>query len=193
MNPYIKMNTSNDNTGNKKVYSTPNEHKIELFEQVDALKLKYIIDHAEDFQLDELVHTWGKNTSQDGQLTILKKYLKMVKNGKVKCWYRQNNKRGRYFVNRALGLQCIARPVRHTIAKDYYYDVDIKNAHPVFLLDYCKKKGLVHTELEKYVNNRQEYFDELKQGKGMDREASKKLFLKILNGGVIKDEALTGI
>ena len=79
-------------------------------------------------------------------------------------------------MNKALGLQCIARPVRHTIAKDYYYDVDIKNAHPVFLLDYCKKKGLVHTELEKYVNNRQEYFDELKQEKGMDREASKKLF-----------------
>ena len=101
MNSDIKMNTFTEDITNKKVYSTPDQrswaaqlhdHKIELVEQVDAVKLRYIIDHPDDFQLDEMVHTWGKNTNQDGQVTILQKYLKKVKNGRVKCWYKQNNK-----------------------------------------------------------------------------------------------------
>ena len=61
-----------------KLYTTPDEHKIELFEQVDAVKLRYIIDHAEELGLDKLVNTQGKPVDKDGQLTILKKYLKKV-------------------------------------------------------------------------------------------------------------------
>ena len=114
------MTTTSEKKSCVKLYSTPNEHKIELYEQIDAVKLRYIIDHVDEFKLDKLVHTWGSNTSHDGQLTILQKYLKKVKNGKIKCWYRQNNKRGRYFVNGALGLQSICRKIRHTIAKEYY-------------------------------------------------------------------------
>ena len=78
------MTMTNENKSGDKLYSTPNEHKIELFERVDAVKLRYILEHAEDFQLDELVHTWGSNTSHDGQLTILQKYLKKVKGGQFR-------------------------------------------------------------------------------------------------------------
>ena len=116
------MTSTSEKKSCVKLYSTPNEHKIELCEQIDAVKLRYIIDHAEEFKLDELVHTWGSNTSHDGQLTILQKYLKKVKNGKIKCWYRQKSKRGRYFVNGALGLQSICRKIRsctHPRSEEY--------------------------------------------------------------------------
>ena len=100
MNPYIKMNTSNDNTGNKKVYSTPNEHKIELFEQVDAVKLRYIIDNAEKYEEKLIKPDSDEDWTLDRVLTILNKSLKKVKKGKVKVSYKQttaSGKTGRYF------------------------------------------------------------------------------------------------
>jgi hypothetical protein len=163
-----------------KLYQLPDRNKITLHERVDAKALRYIVDNAEGLDLAGIVHDQGQDTPLEGQLTILKKYLRKIKNGKVKVTYKQA-KNNRYQANGSQSLQNISRRIRHTIAAKFYHDVDIKNAHPVLLAHYCEEYGLAHTNLSNYVDNRDEFFALLAQT-GMDREAAKKLMISIING-----------
>ena len=72
-----------------------------------------------------------------------------------------------------LSLQNISRKIRHTIAKEYYFDVDIKNAHPTLLEWYCEQKGLKHTSLSDYIDNRDAYLELLQEEKQWDRYTAK--------------------
>ena len=65
-------------------------------------------------------------------------YLNNSRFGKIKVHYKQNKSYGRFYAIKSLSLQNIPREIRHTIAKEYYVDIDIKNAHPEFLLKLCK-------------------------------------------------------
>lgn len=86
-------------------------------------------------------------------------------------------------------LQECPRPIRHTISKNIYYDIDIKNAHPLFCYQYCRNIGFKHRQLKEYVCGDREGF--LKSligtqiGKKLieNRDDAKAYFLKILNGG----------
>lgn len=169
----------------KKIYPDPNENKISLSENIDGVKLKYIIEHCDEYQ-DLLVRSDSRQQTFDQIMTILKKTLKKYKKGKIKVNYKQNNKQGRYFGT--TGLQNIPRVVRHTIAKEFYDDVDIKNCHPVCLAHYCDGKGLAHTQLSKYIANRDGYFALLQEQKGLDKGSAKKLLLAIINGKELRDE-----
>lgn len=175
------MNTIERTEVKDKFYPSHNENKIKLSERVDAVKLRYIIDHAEEYEpllvRDDSDEEWTLERVVD----ILRKYSKKVKKGIAPILYRQNNKRGRYF---GAGLQGLPRAVRHTIAGEFYHDIDIKNAHPVLLAHYCKAKGLEHANLTKYIEKRGDYFSLLHKERGMDRDAAKKVFLKIINGGL---------
>lgn len=99
-------------------------------------------------------------------------------------------------------LQECPRPIRHTVSKNIYYDLDIKNAHPVFLLHLCRSYGFSHPILEQYVEGDREGF--LRTLFGMEitkveydqneephfvkhtianRDDAKSYFLQCLNGG----------
>ena len=99
-------------------------------------------------------------------------------------------------------LQEICRPIRHSVAKDIYYDVDVKNAHPLFVLKYCEATGFSHPILKEYVEGDREAFlasiiglkiqkrneDEKGRVSIVDavidgRDAAKAYFLQLLNGG----------
>ena len=59
---------------------------------------------------------------------------------------------GRLFAQSA-SLQNLPREFRGAIAQNNYYDLDMKNAHPTILLQYCKKNDIKCDDLEYYVNN----------------------------------------
>lgn len=95
-------------------------------------------------------------------------------------------------------LQGISRKLRHTLAKDLYYDIDMVNAHPTFLQNICKKMDFSHPILDKYILNRDVLLNTWigtevnqfnKQTKKTDRvplktkDDVKQYFLKIINGG----------
>lgn len=46
------------------------------------------------------------------------------------------------------------KEVRNLLASDYYHDVDMKNAFPVIILNYCIKYNIPHTNLKYFVENR---------------------------------------
>ena len=168
-----------------KFFPNPNENKITLHETIDGAKLRYIVDHAEEYEEQLIKSDSDEDWTLDRVVTILRKILRRCKKGVVKVNYKQNNKQGRYFGE---GLQSLPRVVRHTIAKDFYHDVDIKNCHPVVLAHYCKTKGLEHTHLKKYVSNREDYFSLLGDECGMDRDSAKSFILAMINGKVITDD-----
>lgn len=105
------------------------ELKMEWLERFDQHKLKYLIDHLEEFK-DKITSTGhdfkADNEKWQQQHTQLSRYLAASRNGVVPVKYHQTApKFGRMFANRSQSLQSITRAVRHTIAGDLYDDIDI--------------------------------------------------------------------
>ena len=101
---------------------------VNLSERFDQHKLNHIIEHADLFRNRMRVF----NDDYD-PFTIASKYLAKSRNGIIKTKYKQNSGFGRFYALGSLSLQSLPREIRHTIANEFYTDIDIKNAHPVIL------------------------------------------------------------
>lgn len=101
--------------------------------------------------------------------------------------YRQNNSHGRFFAVGQLSLQILTRQIRHSIAGKFYKDIDIKNAHPVFLLHFCDKLGLSAPYLQTYVRHRARALESVYPG---DPGRSKQVILAMLNAGTADFKAV---
>lgn len=66
-------------------------------------------------------------------------------------------------------------------------DVDIVNAHPTLLSQFCRRLGIPAPCLDKYVDHRAECLDAVAGECNVDRAAAKQLFCRLINlGGVSK-------
>jgi hypothetical protein len=111
---------------------------------------------------------------------------------------------GRVFPRSSLGLYSIRRQIRHTLAKEYYIDIDIKNCHPEILLQLCNKNGLEPKYLKTYVRKRDKMLKKVEElylnhieDKNERRDKVKQLFIRLLYFGNfenwLKDEKLEKI
>jgi hypothetical protein len=111
------------------------------------------------------------------------------------------NNWGRVFPERSLGLHSIRRQIRHTLAKAYYIDIDIKNCHPEILYQLCEKAGFSPKYLGKYIKNREKYLKLIEdtylqhiKDKNLKRDIAKRLYIRLLYFGIVenwlKDEKL---
>lgn len=89
---------------------------------------------------------------------------------------------GRLFAQNS-SLQGLPREIRNALAFGKYYDIDMKNAHPTILYQYCKSKGIGCEYLEKYVKNREVIINEISKDNNIPAEGIKQKILKALNGG----------
>jgi hypothetical protein len=89
---------------------------------------------------------------------------------------------GRLFPQNA-SLASMPREIRNCLAHEKYYDIDMKNAHPTLLSQYCKKNYIRCDILDKYVSNRDEILDKICKDSGIDKDEAKQTFLSLLNGG----------
>lgn len=117
--------------------------------------------------------------------TLLYKFYEMRdEEGEAVITYRptKNNSNGRVFSTQ-FSLQGISRRIRHTIC-DGLVDLDMKNAHPTFLLRLCKQHNLPHLALQHYIEHRDCVLQELMNTNTITcREDGKVLILQIINGG----------
>lgn len=156
-------------------------------ERFNQHKLKYVIDHLDEYKTK--IMSTGHDFKDDNekwqqQHTQLTKYLNASSNGVIDVSYHQPSPRfGRMFANRSQSLQNITRAVRHTIAGDLYYDIDIENAHPTILAYICKQKGIPTPLLTSYNAQREKVFEAIMKDTGLNRGDVKQLFLSIMNGG----------
>jgi putative DNA primase/helicase len=106
-------------------------------------------------------------------------------NGAVKVNYHQANGRnfGRFFADNSISLQSLCREIRHSIAFEYYDDVDMVNAHPVILRHLCKIHNIEHEKLNDYIENRDKHISDLIADNKIEREDAKRAFLCLINGG----------
>jgi len=174
------------------------EGSFVLVEEVDMKALRIIRDNFEDVfkRINNFKH-YDHNQScfvsadfKTAQTVINNLYNSKLKSNTVKYRFSQRLDYGRrYSMN---SLQGITRQIRHTISKDIYYDVDMKNAHPTFCLQLCKELGFQHRILNRYVQDRDKYLEKWKgvevsdKGKRRileDKDSVKEYFLKMLNNG----------
>lgn len=167
------------------------------FELFDAQKLQYICDNFEELEPTISKHSRHDSSTTKKQITAFLSMSETVTIGNTKeissvVTYRQRLNKGRFFANHSYSLQGIARPIRHTVANKFYYDMDISNAHPVILLHMCSNDGLEVPHLKSYVNDRSNHLRVLselgiKLGKTTIEsceEWAKKQYLKITNFGL---------
>jgi hypothetical protein len=87
---------------------------------------------------------------------------------------------GRLYAKGGASLERLEREARGTLCQDYYYDIDIKNCHPVLLVQYAKRRyDRDLTAVRRYVENREAVLKSLSD----DRDEAKQLVLKVLFGG----------
>ena len=114
---------------------------------------------------------------------IPERYLRKSKDGKFRVNYKQIGG-GRFFSNGSLSLQSFAREVRHTIARDYYVDIDMVNAHPTIFAYICKKHEIETLFLDEYINDRDKIINNLiTQNPNQTKDYIKTTILSVLNGG----------
>ena len=164
---------------------------LQYNEIFDARKLQYIINNWDSISFSD---SEIKNNNEKWQpLSILNNYLnnsKFYKDNQhiIKVNYKQNHKDiGRFFARGSLSLQSLPREIRHTISKDFYYDIDIVNAHPEILYQYCKRHNLETPNLKEYIDNRQDILNDIMNKGNITKDEAKKLILSITNGGQIKN------
>jgi phage/plasmid-associated DNA primase len=118
----------------------------------------------------------------------LQRYASLMVDTRIPITYErpENNPYGRCNPPHALGLYPIRREIRHTLAKGLFVDIDVKNCHPVMLMQICIREGEPCEALTDYVNNRQKYFDAITTAYGCNEEAAKNAFIMYAYGGGFK-------
>jgi hypothetical protein len=90
----------------------------------------------------------------------------------------------RVYADKGLSLSTLVREIRNALAADYYWDLDMVNAHPTILLEMCKDKSWVCKHLERYVNNRQKVLAESEEHYNLTLRAKQTINSQVYLGGV---------
>ena len=158
--------------------------KHKFTEEIDMVKLKTLIDN---YNPETMGLMYSKNSnkrcSKEASLTILKlMYNNRLETDEIIYKQTKSSPQGRFF-SETHSLQGISRKIRHTIAKDIYYDIDIKNCHPVILVWYCESKGIECNWIKYYISNREDCFNDLMPILNVSKDDAKIGLLSIINGG----------
>lgn len=149
------------------------------------------------FSRSGLGFLWNKRTELDpGQAAILQSMWNNKKKGSVECQqtitYKLSKTRagnlgyGRYYGTKG-SLETLERECRGTLCKDYYYDIDIVNCHPVLLEQFAHNlHGKDLPEVSRLCQNR----DEFLRNVGGTRDEAKTEIIRILYGGHNTNEYL---
>jgi hypothetical protein len=155
--------------------------KIVMTEKCDKKVAFYVLNNIDKIEY-RLIDDINYNPK-----AMLESYLKMVlntKDGSYSVMYTNKNE-GRLFC-KGFALQNMLREYRHTLFNNIYYDIDIKNCHPVILEQYCLKNNIHAPELKTYNSKRELIFKHMIK-KGKSKDEIKKALLKIMNGGKLDE------
>ena len=143
--------------------------EMQLFEKVDMHKLKLLLSSDLDEQIKKQIKSYYAKRDKDNSVIP------------VNYVYSKNMiDRGRLFAQHNLSLQNFRKDIRHTLAKDIYYDIDMCNSGPTILLQYCKKHNIKTKYLDKYVNDRETTLSMFENFHKIDREDAKEFVIKLM-------------
>lgn len=133
-----------------------------------------------------LKHNKVLKTKYDNEETQMTEYLnnfdKKTNVFKVK-YALPTHKWGRLNPEKSLSLCVFHRPTRHAYCKGIYVDIDMKNAHPVFIKNLCESNGIPCPNITRYCDDRDAFLGRVGDHHNVDKEASKRLILRLTYGG----------
>lgn len=162
-------------------------------EKVDMVMFKKIVNNFDTlFESGKLGRFVDKNynviENKESIKTIVKKmYFNKLQSEEVEYRYVGKQTEGRLY-SKIASLQGISRVIRHSLAKNIYWDIDMNNAHPVILRFYCEENNIPCSNLIYYNENRNDCFKSLMDKFNMSRDEAKKIPLTSINGGLIYED-----
>ena len=151
--------------------------KIICYEKVDV----YTLDKLIYSNLLKEVNTNPFNIYETEKNQLIK-YKNIINNNIAEVKYNRPSF-GRTIPEHSLGLFLIRKEIRHSIAKEFFIDIDIVNCHAQILYQICKynKQYMINIKfnlLEDYVLNRNKYLNIINEQYNVNNEISKKLFIR---------------
>lgn len=143
----------------------------------------------EMFDIDNFYNLCRHKGVSKEQKTLLQKYKKISRDGnKVLIQYDfgknwNSLKFGDYYPVKGIGLASFSREIRACLAKKYYWDLDIANAHPVIIYNYCVEKGWNCPTLTKFIQERETIIAAICSEHNQERWWAKQECVKVFNGG----------
>jgi len=148
-------------------------HKIEVFDVEFANQLRSNPDVPKD-ERDKL-RRYVKKTENINHVKVIYKLGKAMRS--------QHLNLGRLCPTEGIGLQSFQRDVRAALTERYYWDVDIVNAQPTLIVQYCEREGWDCRALKRYVEMRDEILSEMCRNLSIERWESKERIIALLYGG----------
>ena len=155
-----------------------------FFEKINSSYLKTIVKN-----FDKVYPKIGKiKDKKKGFVEITDKeatktlFTKRFKNIEHKFTYKRpgNNKDGRIFSDN-WSLCGMNKIIRHSLAKEFNYDIDIVNAHPSFLVWFCDINNINCKYLKQYCENRNEFLNNYADQMNTQPENVKTTILSLIN------------
>lgn len=131
------------------LYKYEGRMKTEFLER--ANKNYKVIDNLLN-SIEENGYNFVQNQGQENNLILTKRtkygFTKRYRHGRIYC--------------SMTSITQLSREFRYLLFNKLYYDIDIVNAHPTILLNFAKKHDISVNTLEKLVENRQEFYSNVK-------------------------------
>ena len=170
--------------------------RVDPFESDDEDCLKktktpVVMTLYEKVNVDILQKILSANELPETTRIQLRYYYHRLMNGVIPVNYYFSKKlkdRGRLFAEKSSGLQAFRKDIRHALAKENYYDIDVVNCAPTMISQYCKEKKIKCPNLQKYVDNREKILKDICDFHEVTRESAKNLIIRILYGSNYKIE-----
>jgi hypothetical protein len=163
-------------SGKKKVITTKECINLEMLDKIISLN-KLSTDKWTEEQ-------WGMIPPFDNEVTQIQEYRKKFKKSSnvisVKYTLTSPTGYGRVYPEKSLSLCSFRRALRHTLAKNLYADIDIKNCQPVLLEQICVSNGITCTHISEYVRNRDNIFKEYMEYYECTKDQIKNLFIRLM-------------
>jgi hypothetical protein len=153
----------------------------------------------QQFNRRAIGYLWDKRAQLDpGQVSIINSIYNNKKKGSVAAtqsitYKLSNTGAGKLGFGRLYGtkgsFETLEKECRGTICKDFYYDIDIVNCHPVLLTQFARSKGYDMPEVDKYVQNREAYLKNVMTESGINRDDAKQNIISVLYGGSVSQKS----
>tara|TARA_R110000787_G_scaffold77384_1_gene170063 strand:+ start:2233 stop:4536 length:2304 start_codon:yes stop_codon:yes gene_type:complete len=157
---------------------------IERYSKVYCKKLSNLT-YEQLLQVYAYKNAEADESSVRVQLNAIRKLAReAIKNNYTRTinykYSKKNPTSGRLYADK-VSLQNIKRQFRGLISGDKAVDLDVKNCHPTLLLYLCKKHNIKCPVLKRYIDERDERFEDLWDTDDILKGDAKILFIKSMN------------
>ena len=180
-----------------KDYKMNNIGDLPFCELINIKKLEYLLaneKYYDDYfteQRNKLKIKFKESKHEYNVFALIKKFIKNVIKidnsyyGYLPVSYKKANgtEYGRWYANKAIGLQSILGYIRHTICDDKWVDIDQVNSHPRILQQLFKNHNIDCEKLNYLISNREEFLKSIMDELKISRGEAKTIIIAVINGG----------